>query len=209
MPGESGQKNAFQGEDPSTVGMIVSTVITLLTLLGLLYCFRRASTLFPRGISIPLDNFMAGQRTRGHGPIALTDDDWRDADMLEDGLYVDEEGENFEYVDHPRGPLDTRGGSRPVLPFTTADTQRRGDEQGTGVDYEDDDNDDDACGLLGRQGGGMGDEEDGDDNSEEDLEEVADREEAVVYDIGSDDDDDDIADTAIRAPYKDDDEAKH
>ncbi|KAF9163373.1 hypothetical protein DFQ26_002662 [Actinomortierella ambigua] len=190
----------------------MSSVITVVTLLGLWYCFRRASTLFPRGISIPLDNFIAGQQTRGRGPIALSDDDWRDAEALEDGLYVEHEegvGENYEYVDHPHRPLDSRAGARPLLPFTTADTQRLGHEQGRGDDYEDDgdNDDDDACGLLGRNGGGGGredddyDDDENDDIGEDEVEDVG-EEEAMVYDIGSDDDDDE--DTAIRAPYKDD-----
>ncbi|KAF9301868.1 hypothetical protein BGZ74_006168 [Mortierella antarctica] len=60
--------------------------ITVLSLLGLLFCFRRASTLMPRNLSIQLENMFSGQdggvRAR-RGPIALSDEDLAGAQGLD------------------------------------------------------------------------------------------------------------------------------
>ncbi|KAG0226158.1 hypothetical protein BGW42_003900 [Actinomortierella wolfii] len=198
-------------DEPSTWSMILSTIITIVTLVGLWYCFRRASTLFPRAISIPLDNFMQGQRSRRRGPIALDDDDWRDAEVLEEGLFVednvddnehDDDDEDYDHVNdhhnnnnhryrsynHETGTRDD-GGSRPLLPVTTADTQRFSLEI-EGEEDEDDEEVEQDRRVLGRK--------------EEDVSTT------MVYDIGGDDednsDDEDDENTAIRTPYKDDDD---
>ncbi|KAF9585599.1 hypothetical protein BGW38_001621 [Lunasporangiospora selenospora] len=91
---------AFDDDQP-VVGMGFSIAITVFSLLGLLYCFRRASTLLPRGLNIPLQIFNGGSGASGdrlsrRGPIALSDDDlhgatgldWEDVDaqLEEDGL---------------------------------------------------------------------------------------------------------------------------
>ncbi|KAF9574121.1 hypothetical protein EC968_007373 [Mortierella alpina] len=92
-------------DDDATVGMGFSITITVLTLLGLLFCFRRASMLLPRNLSIQLQMF--GQNNDNdnstRGPIALTDDDmtgatgldWED---LEAQLQDEEETEELEDI---------------------------------------------------------------------------------------------------------------
>ncbi|KAF9214854.1 hypothetical protein BGZ59_002844 [Podila verticillata] len=95
--------------------------ITALSLLGLLFCFRRASTLMPRNLSIQLENMFSGQnggvRAR-RGPIALSDEDLAGAtgidwDELEDhavdrtviALDSDEEVDEGQELQEGTGPF--------------------------------------------------------------------------------------------------------
>ncbi|CAO3563107.1 unnamed protein product [Mortierella alpina] len=95
---------AINHDDDATVGMGFSITITVLTLLGLLFCFRRASTLLPRNLSIQLQMFgQNGDNSSARGPIALTDDDmtgatgldWED---LEAQLHDEEDLEELEDI---------------------------------------------------------------------------------------------------------------
>ncbi|KAG0028732.1 hypothetical protein BGZ81_004460 [Podila clonocystis] len=145
--------------------------ITVLSLLGLLFCFRRASTLMPRNLSIQLENMFSGQdggvRAR-RGPIALSDEDLvgaqgLDWDELEDHsldrtvIALDSEEEEDEQNDGQ----ELQEGTGPFAQYTEDDDEDAQEEEGAyNVSVSvperhedsqfqlDDDDDDDAALLL-------------------------------------------------------------
>ncbi|GJJ72839.1 hypothetical protein EMPS_05197 [Entomortierella parvispora] len=88
-------------EDP-TAGMAFSVLVTVCTLLGLLFCFRRASRLLPRNLNIQLQMFKESLSGGGgldrnggagaRGPIALSEDD------LEGAVGIDWEALDEEFL---------------------------------------------------------------------------------------------------------------
>ncbi|KAF9949891.1 hypothetical protein BGZ72_008344 [Mortierella alpina] len=135
-----------------------SITITVLTLLGLLFCFRRASMLLPRNLSIQLQMFgQDNNNSNARGPIALTDDDmtgatgldWED---LEAQLHNEEDVEELEDIQ----PLRQRQEGRTQRPVTKR------------VRYADEDADEDAAKPLTSSSGLGGAYTDDNDESEDD-----------------------------------------
>ncbi|ORZ14854.1 hypothetical protein BCR41DRAFT_381050 [Lobosporangium transversale] len=94
--------NALHDDDP-TWGMGFSVIVTICSLLGLVFCFRRASTLLPRNLNIQLQLFGGDNSDRNglgigrRGPIALSDDDLEGATGLEwEDLEAQFHGEGYE-----------------------------------------------------------------------------------------------------------------
>ncbi|KAF8942710.1 hypothetical protein BGZ47_006200 [Haplosporangium gracile] len=107
------------GDDDPTVGMGFSILITICSLAGLLFCFRKASTLIPRSLTIPLQMF-GGQNSGSNatrGPIALSDDDLEGATRID----WDELDAQFEDLGDNGGGEEltaARGGGRLLKPMT-------------------------------------------------------------------------------------------
>ncbi|KAG0275172.1 hypothetical protein BGZ95_009107 [Linnemannia exigua] len=161
------------GDDDPSVGMGFSILITVCSLAGLLFCFRRASTLLPRNLTIPLQMF--GQNNNSsttRGPIALSDDDLEGATRID----WDELDAQFEDVDEDGyvggrvgGGASGAGGGQVLKPVTR---QAR---------YLDDDEDEEGEGGVQpfrTTGLGGGDSENGndapflDDEGDDDSEEL-------------------------------------
>ncbi|KAG0357915.1 hypothetical protein BG005_002980 [Podila minutissima] len=146
--------------------------ITVLSLLGLLFCFRRASTLMPRNLSIQLENMFSGQdggvRAR-RGPIALSDEDLAGAqgldwDELEDHsldrtvIALDSDEEENEQDEGQ----ELQEGTRAFAPYTEDDDEDAQEEEEGAYNVSvnvperqedsqfqlDDEDDDDAALLL-------------------------------------------------------------
>ncbi|KAF9144350.1 hypothetical protein BGX30_013058 [Mortierella sp. GBA39] len=82
---DSGAMPTGFGDDEPTIGMGFSIIITICSLAGLLFCFRKASSLMPRSLTIPLQMF-GGQNSSNsaaRGPIALSDDDLEGATRID------------------------------------------------------------------------------------------------------------------------------
>ncbi|KAF8940273.1 hypothetical protein BGZ58_007164 [Dissophora ornata] len=100
-------------DDDPTVGMGFSILVTVCSLIGLLFCFRRASRLLPRNLNMQLQMFGQNNRNaQGRGPIALSEDDlagatgidWEDleAQLQEDEEEGEERGQGEEMDDMTR-----------------------------------------------------------------------------------------------------------
>ncbi|KAF9934801.1 hypothetical protein FBU30_000095 [Linnemannia zychae] len=94
-----------------------SIVVTICTLAGLLFCFRRASALMPRNLTIPLQMFgQSSDLTRG--PIALSDDDMEGATRIDweelDAQFVDLDGDDESSVTN--GDAEDDAGARLLNP---------------------------------------------------------------------------------------------
>ncbi|KAF9346656.1 hypothetical protein BGX26_001832 [Mortierella sp. AD094] len=140
-----------------------SILVTISSLLGLLFCFRKASSLLPRNLNIQLQRF--GQNSSSsngagrRGPIALSDDDlvgatgieWED---IEAQLHGDDDEEGRDQEEE----MDDMA-SRPLKPMSRQDRylddedDEEGEELSSNVnvnrrylddDYEDEDDDGDA-----------------------------------------------------------------
>lgn len=154
---------------------IQSILVTVCTLAGLLFCFRRASKLLPRNLNIQLQMFGQSDagNTPGRGPIALSDDDlagatgleWEDLDaQLHDDEYDINEEEEEE--DAPDEELQDMA-SRPLRPMKRperyhdnddGDEDHAEEDQGQELSsftggagrYRDDGDDDDALDAQGK-----------------------------------------------------------
>ncbi|KAI8347911.1 hypothetical protein B0O80DRAFT_463995 [Mortierella sp. GBAus27b] len=99
-----------------------SILVTVCTLAGLLFCFRRASQLLPRNLNIQLQMF--GQNNndnQGRGPIALSDDDIAGATGLD---WEDLEAQLHDDIDDEENIQDEElqdMASRPLKPMTRSD----------------------------------------------------------------------------------------
>ncbi|KAF9122780.1 hypothetical protein BGW39_009491 [Mortierella sp. 14UC] len=118
-----------------------SILVTICSLTGLLFCFRRASTLLPRNLTIPLQMFGQNNSSSStRGPIALSDDD------MEGATRIDWEELDAQFED--MGDASGTGGSGRML--TPVAKQAR---------YLDDDEDDDGEGQPFRTSGFEGDDD--------------------------------------------------
>ncbi|KAG0289056.1 hypothetical protein BGZ96_007291 [Linnemannia gamsii] len=138
---DSGAMPTGFGDDDPTIGMGFSIVITICSLAGLLFCFRRASALIPRNLTIPLQMFGGGggQSNRSsatRGPIALSDDDMEGATRID----WDELDAQFEDLNGNGGEeLQAAGGSGRLLKPVTRQARYLdddGDEDGSQDDGE-------------------------------------------------------------------------
>ncbi|KAK3842729.1 MAG: hypothetical protein J3R72DRAFT_125805 [Linnemannia gamsii] len=145
-----------------------SIFITICSLAGLLFCFRRASTLLPRNLTIPLQMF--GQNNNNsttRGPIALSDDDLEGATRIDwdelDAQFedIDEDGyvggrasgasgavggQVLKPVTRQARYLDDNEddeGEGEVQPFRTSGLESDGDEDDNDAPFVDDEDDDD------------------------------------------------------------------
>ncbi|KAF9089199.1 hypothetical protein BGX29_012173 [Mortierella sp. GBA35] len=146
------------GDDDPTIGMGFSIFITVCSLAGLIFCFRRASTLIPRNLTIPLQMF-GGQGSSSNstqrGPIALSDDDLEGATGIDweelDAQLEDVHGEDGEEMLVAEGEGGGVGG-RLLKPVTRQaryldDDEEEEEGQGQNVGYkttEAEEEDDDA-----------------------------------------------------------------
>ncbi|KAG0313067.1 hypothetical protein BGZ99_009099 [Dissophora globulifera] len=140
-------------DDDGTIGMGFSILVTVCSLIGMLFCFRRASRLLPRSLNIQLQMF--GQNSTnnpGRGPIALSDDDlvgatgleWEDleAQLRDDddddenddnvhGGRVRERGEDYDDQDDEMDDM-----ARPLKPMSRKDRYLDEDEDDNGEGQE-------------------------------------------------------------------------
>ncbi|KAF9198346.1 hypothetical protein BGZ49_000849 [Haplosporangium sp. Z 27] len=111
----------LQSDDDSIAGMGFSIFITVCSLLGLLFCFRRASMLLPRNLNIQLQRFNQDSDSNGigrRGPIALSEDDilgatgleWEDIEtqLNEDDEERDQEEEMDDMASRPLKPMSSQ-----------------------------------------------------------------------------------------------------
>ncbi|KAG0361634.1 hypothetical protein BGZ54_009029 [Gamsiella multidivaricata] len=107
--------------------------------MGLIFCFRRASKLFPRNLNIQLQMF--GQNNNdsqspGRGPIALSDDDLAGATGIDwedlEGQLGDEDGnddnDEEEEMDDMVGGSGGLGEGRPLKPMKRLERYLDGDD---------------------------------------------------------------------------------
>lgn len=112
--------------------------MTVCTLVGLLFCFRRASKLLPRNLNIQLQMFGQNDSSNnpGRGPIALSDDDIAGATGLEwEDLEVPLRDEDFDAEEIVQDEELQDMASRPLKPMKRSERYMDNDE-------DDDDNDD-------------------------------------------------------------------
>ncbi|KAF8979852.1 hypothetical protein BGZ46_004947 [Entomortierella lignicola] len=120
---------SLQSDDDSIAGMgfvsafaVVEILdIMMCSLLGLLFCFRRASMLLPRNLNIQLQRFNQDSNSNGigrRGPIALSEDDllgatgieWEDIEtqLNEDDEERDQEEEMDDMASRPLKPMSSQ-----------------------------------------------------------------------------------------------------
>ncbi|KAG0052747.1 hypothetical protein BGZ83_002151 [Gryganskiella cystojenkinii] len=124
-------------EDDPKAGMAFSIAITVGTLLGLLFCFRRASKLLPRNLNIQLqlfkENLTGNGRSAGsqerRGPIALSDDDLEGATGIDwealDEEFLREVGDGVETYEDEDADAEEH-------PARVSNEQGRREEEGEG-----------------------------------------------------------------------------
>ncbi|KAF9907907.1 hypothetical protein EC991_010420 [Linnemannia zychae] len=124
---DSGAMPTGFGDDDPTVGMGFSILITICSLAGLLFCFRRASTLLPRNLTIPLQMFGQNNNSSSstRGPIALSDDDMEGATRID----WEELDAQFEDMGNASG---TGGSERMLAPVTRQARYLDDDEEADG-----------------------------------------------------------------------------